>query len=288
MTSGPESGGAKVRGAPRVVKRFRRFWSGMSSLRSRPAVRVAGRGDVEAQHHGVVFVDHVVAVHGIASQPVPGAHLHLHVAAGDEAYHVLARGVHAAARAAASAPAVLAAPAAVVAGVVVAAPIEAWRALGDLELLQVHVDGMGPPEAAVEVPLLEAVLLDLEADGVAVEQLPVDGPLSVPRLVEVERAADERRTADARQGVVGGEGGGIDAVVGDRRAVDDDPQHEETLSSGDDAAARASLAVRLIEAVLEVERLPGVLREVDDHVRPLGDSQRDGGDLDRLWQQVAV
>src|SRR2546423_3130181 len=107
-------------------------------------------------------MDHVVAVHRVTPQPVAEAHLHFHVARWNEPDHVLSGQIDAGAVAAAAAPAVLAAPSRIVVGVVPAAAVKTRRARGDLELLEVHVDRMRPSEAAVEIPLLERVLLDAE------------------------------------------------------------------------------------------------------------------------------
>src|SRR4051812_3673266 len=162
--------------------------------RSGSRVGVAGGRHVEPQHHRVVLVDDVVTVHGVAAQPIAEPHPDRGVAPRDQAHRVLARKVHAGrGPAVATGPAVLAAPAAVVRAVVGAAAVEARSPLRHLVLLQVDVDGVRPAPAVLEVPLLQAVLLDQEARRVARKKVAVDGPLSVAALVEVEVPGYPRR-----------------------------------------------------------------------------------------------
>src|ERR1700741_3695215 len=99
-----------------------------------------------------------------------------------------------------------------------------------------HVDRVRPSEAAVEVPLFERILGHFEADRVAVEQLSIDRPLSVARLIEVERAGYHRRPADTKKRVIAWQRSCIAAIVGDRRSVDDDLQHQEAWSTCYNAA----------------------------------------------------
>src|SRR2546428_8775031 len=112
------------------------------SRRSGPRGGVAGGGDVPAQHHRVVFVDDVVAVHRIPSQEVPEAEEEQHVAARDQAHDVLAREVHArgwirgAERAAADTVAK-----------------EPGGSAQDLELIEVDVDGNHPTKTPSEFTL---------------------------------------------------------------------------------------------------------------------------------------
>src|SRR6266511_1337873 len=101
--------------------------------RSGVRLRVARGGHVETDHHRMIFVDHVVAVHHVAALPISKPHFDRGVAPRVEAHGVLARQVNACRTvAAASRPAVLAAPSTVIVMIVRVAAVKAGGALGDL------------------------------------------------------------------------------------------------------------------------------------------------------------
>src|SRR5215472_15662974 len=93
------------------------------------------------------------------------------------------------------------------------------------------VHRVGPITREVgEEPLLHAVLLHLEAEGLrglatrssiaiaAIEELTIDGPLAV-QAIKLERAHDPRLCAGAGQLVEGGIRRRVHAVVDDRRSA---------------------------------------------------------------------
>src|SRR5690349_7052841 len=147
-----------------------------ATVRLWPRVGVAGGGDVKAEHHSVILMDHIMAVHRVPAQPVAEAHPHGHVAARDKPDCVLAGRVYSCfPQTIATRPAVLAAPTAVVVVIIRVAAVETGSALRRLELLHVHVDRMRPSEPAAAVPFLHGVLRDLEADGVGIAEATVRG-----------------------------------------------------------------------------------------------------------------
>jgi hypothetical protein len=250
---------------------------------------VAGGAHVKADHHGVIFVNHVVAMDHVASQPVAEAHPDGCIRPWHKADRVFARLVHAGRSVGgAPGPAILATPAAVVGGIIRAAAIETGRALRDLVLFHVHMDRVRPVPPIIEIPLLHGVLLHGEARGGATEQTAVDGPLTVASLIEVEAAGHTGRAAYAWQGVEARQGYRVYAVVRCRRLIDHDLQHQEALASTNHRSRRTALAVRLVQTVFDVDGLARILLEIDDYVRTLSDSQRHRRNLDRLRQQVAV
>src|SRR3989440_3441033 len=130
-----------------------------SGRRSWLGLVVADLVHVPEQHHGVVLVDGVVAVHRVRPPEVPEALDELDLVAGAQPDGVLAPVLE---RAGQNRPAVV---------------------LEDAELLQVDVDGVLPPSGVVgEDPPLRCVLLHSEAELGARHELAVDLPLAVAPL----------------------------------------------------------------------------------------------------------
>src|SRR5215813_4567227 len=93
----------------------------------------------------------------------------------------------------------------------------------NLMLLQMNMDRVRPVACCVcKEPVLDTVLLDTEADVVAVHELAVDGPLSI-QAVELEGPGDTRSGGRVRQRVER-LGGGVRAAVGDRPRTYVEPQ----------------------------------------------------------------
>src|SRR5580658_3693870 len=144
--------------------------------------------DVPQSHHGVILVNHVVAVDRILTHPVAEAEEELHTFVRVYLHHVLARLLDGQGR-------------------------RQSVACEDLVFLQVDMDWMGPvPGQVREDPLLRAVLRDREAELVAVHELAVYRPLPV-QAVELERADDPRRRIGAGERVEAGVRCRIHAIV---------------------------------------------------------------------------
>src|SRR5689334_10409396 len=121
-----------------LVNNARLFMTGLLPD-SRTRVRIATGGDIESQHHRVIFVDHVMAMHGIAAEPVSKPHLDRYVAARNQSHGILPRKIHARLSAAvASRPAVLTAPTTIVVVIITARSVQSRSPLGHLVLLHMH------------------------------------------------------------------------------------------------------------------------------------------------------
>src|SRR5688500_10379663 len=138
---------------------------------------VAGVLHLKQQHHLVIFVDGVVAVHRVAAAKVAKAHDDFDLVVEAEPDDVLAAVFH------------------------MAAANRAVVAPNDLELLQVDVKRVLPPARVVsQNPPLRGIALDREAEAGAIHQPVVRGPLAV-RAIEAERP----RQPDS----IGRRGGGV-------------------------------------------------------------------------------
>src|SRR5437879_4920184 len=102
----------------------------------------------------MVFVNHIVAVHGVALQEVAEAQEDLDLLVEPQARHILAAALH-----------------------------QRWLpavARQDLEFFKVNVDGVLPaPGAVPQYPDLSSPLDRRGADSIVVEEFAVDGPLAV-------------------------------------------------------------------------------------------------------------
>src|SRR5580692_10374484 len=234
---------------------------------------VAIRFDFPPSHHGVIFVNHVVAMQRIAAVEVAEAEEQLHPLRGLQPSHIFS-------------------------GV-----LDLQRRRGkvprdDLMLLEVDVDRVRPVAGDVlQYPVLRAVLLNGKTDRVAVDELAVDRPLAV-QTVEAQGTGDARLD-DFRQIVellilrCG-------ALVLNGSRVDVEAQYEVAFPCGQNLRRGIALSVDalsshdwaltvdLVEAVLQHDRLAGELAEVDDDFGTLGDSDAHAFHLHRLGEQVAV
>src|SRR5438105_4509308 len=215
--------------------------SGLGSGRgSRLVLVVADLVHVPEQHHGVVLVDGVVAVHGIGALVVAEAHDQLDLVAWTQLDRVLAPVLHRAGQD----------------GLAVVPE--------DAELLQVDVDGVLPASGVVlEDPALHGVLLHREAEVGARHELAVDLPLTVAPL-ETEGPGEtgglvvDGRQADGTEDVVVGRGGdvgerhglGVEAGVDHLRSHQPEFDEGVPLPGGQDLARRTS-PVHLLQAVLQ-------------------------------------
>ena len=127
-----------------------------------PLVAIPDIINVESQHHRVVFVNHVVAVHWVAPHEVAEAEEQFDVIVLSQPHDILA------------------------------APLDCRRRVSvsadDLMLFEVNVDRVLPVKAALQIPCFCRVPLDAEADLVTVEELVIDHPLAVSS-VELELPA---------------------------------------------------------------------------------------------------
>ena len=98
---------------------------------------------IEPQHHRVVLVNRVVAVHRVAPHKIAEAEINSHIIVFTEPYDILSASFDQRRRIAV--------------------------ARENLVLLKVDVDRMGPIESAFELPNLRGVALDSEADIVTVK-----------------------------------------------------------------------------------------------------------------------
>ena len=93
-------------------------------------------------------------------------------------------------------------------------------------LLEMDVHRVRPIARQIgQKPLLHTVLLDREAEVIAVHELAIDRPLAV-QAIELERAHDSRRRVRAGQLIEARFGGRIHTVVGDLRAGHPELQNE--------------------------------------------------------------
>ena len=150
-----------------------------------------------------------------------------------------------------------------------------------------YVDRVLPAaRVVVDIPLFDRVQRHLHTRFVTVHELAVDGPHTVVSF-EIEVSNDAWRRGFLRQIVEVWVGGRVDAVIRDGRKVNNDLQRLVSLVWPKNISRR-SATVGLLETVLNVESLPGVLGEVDDHIRSLCDSEPDTFDLNRIRHQIPV
>ncbi len=125
----------------------------------------------------MVLVDHIMTVHRIAAEPIAEAEEERDILAWKHTNDVLARDVHPGRRIAV-----------VIIVTAVAAADKPRSARQDLVLLEMDVDGVGPLREAItriaEDPVFYAVLGDLKADDIAVEELIIDDPLAIVGHIE--------------------------------------------------------------------------------------------------------
>ena len=145
-----------------------------------------------------------------------------------------------------------------------------------MKLLEVHVNRMLPSAGVVlEDPLLYGVSFNAKARSLiaTADEPAVHLPLTIASL-EPEGASDSLLIVRIGELVevnllLCRNSRGIDAVVGHFRTIDDDLQYLVSLTSAEDIAVRSSTIV-LLQTILEIERLAGVVREIDDHVHAFG------------------
>src|SRR5206468_5976239 len=114
-------------------------------------------------HHRVILVNHVVAVHHVAAEPVPEPHPNRDVDVLVQPHGIFARQVHTRGRrGGATAIAVLVAPTTVVA-VVAGIAVQTGVTGNVLKLFEVDVNGMCPVIAVPELPLFHGAKFHGEA-----------------------------------------------------------------------------------------------------------------------------
>src|SRR6266568_432917 len=258
---------------------------------------------LEEQHHGVIFVNGVVAVHGpiplkVAEAGEEGVRL-VELEPGDvlpgnlHGRHSVAVGAAVTAVAAAI-PAAAPSVAAVSSGILVFSTImvSARDAAQDLVFLQMSVNGVLPVVTRVdENPVLSTVLRYGEAEFITVCELVVDDPLAVVAIKD-EVPCDARRD-DARQLIERRMRRRVNAIVGDGGA---DPKLHTICATGVSPSkdvAGWSGAVFLLQSVLQANF--GVaadqtlnLVEIDDDVIALSHADAEAGNFNRVGQQVTV
>src|ERR1700727_3757242 len=160
-------------------------------------------------------------------------------------------------------------------------------------------------------PLLHAVLLNCEAEIVAVHELAVDGPLTV-QSIKLEGTHDPWRGSSAWQLVEARFAGRIYTVIGNLRTGHPELQYEiartrcfnrrlvvvehqaafrgRAVLRSDLAINRSGpLTVDLVEPIFQVERGPGgKFAEVDDDIDALRRTNANAGHLHRRRYEVAV
>src|SRR5260370_27587116 len=120
----------------------------------------------------------------------------------------------------------------------------------DLVLFQMDVDGVLRVVARInDAPVFRAVLLDGEADRIAVHESVVDYPLAVAPI-EDEVARDQRRH-DARKCIEAGPGGRINAAIRDRGANSEFHTKLAVFVARSQYGAGWPFAVLLFKAVLQ-------------------------------------
>src|SRR5262245_22686055 len=147
--------------------------------------------------------------------------------------------------------------------------------------------GMLPAAGAVlQDPILDCVLLNCEADLVAIHELSIDLPLAVAPL-EIERASYPRSPGGAGQIVKGRIRSGVDAVVRYGRKIHHNLQDPVSLTRGENIAGWPA-PIGLLQPVLEVERLARERGEINDHISSLSYTQPHAFHIHRAWQEVSV
>src|SRR6185503_13473410 len=104
----------------------------------------------------------------------------------------------------------------------------------------------------------------------ATDKLAVDLPLPVASL-KPEGASDSLRIGCVREPVevsTRRNSCWIHAVIGHYRTVDDDLQYLGSLTSAQNVSRRTTPVV-LLQTILEIERLTGVVGEIDDYINAL-------------------
>src|ERR1700689_566838 len=158
MRPGPSSGP----GAPISFRSLLRNVNVVSAVRS----------DVPESHHGVVFVNYVVAVNWILAHPVAEAEEDLHTFVRVYLHNVLSRVLNGQGR-------------------------RQSVTREDLVLLKMNMDWVRPISREVgQYPLVRAILRHGESEIVAIHKLTVNRPLSV-QTIELERANDARLNVGA-------------------------------------------------------------------------------------------
>src|SRR5687768_146432 len=169
-----------------------------------------------------------------------------------------------------------------------------WRLTIDrkgLEFLEVHVNRVLPTAGVVlEDPFLHRVALNGKTDVVGIftitHKLAVDLPLTIAPF-KPERARNTRLISRVGEAIELGDQRGVDAVVGDHGAVDDNFHDLVALTCPYNIAIGSS-AVILLQTVLDIERLAGIGGEIHNHVHALGYREAGAVDLHRLLHQIAV
>src|ERR1700721_461060 len=162
-----------------------------------------------------------------------------------------------------------------------------------------------------EQPLLHTVLLDREAERVAVHELAVDGPLTI-QSIKLEGAHNPWRGSGAWQLVEARFAGRIHTVIGNLRTGHTELQYQiartrcfnrrlvvvehqaafrgrAVLRSDLAIHGSGSLTVDLVEPIFQVERGPGgKFAEVDDDIDALRRTNANAGPLHRRRYEVAV
>src|SRR5437016_3136257 len=217
--------------------------------------------DVPPEHHGMVLVHDVVAVHGIPPVEVPEAHEEPDLFVALQPHDVLP-------------------------GHLVGRRRDAV-AREDAELLEMDVDRVLPVAGVVlQDPDLGRALPRRRTDLVHVEELAVDRPGAVLPLEPPRPRRDHLPHVDRRQ--LAQPCRYAAAVRLGRVAVDVEPEELRGARLREDLPRRAA-AGRLLEAVLEEDAVADTqVGEVDDDVDALGDTQPEAGAWQRLWQEVSV
>src|SRR6185369_13310927 len=178
--------------------------------------------NVEPQHHRMVFMDHVVAMHRIAPYKVAETEEQLDVIVLSQPHDVLAASLDRCRRVSVSAD--------------------------NLVFLEMNVYGMFPVKAALQIPRFRRVALHAEANIIAVKEFVVDDPLAISP-VELELPALLR--CGSRWSVIEVRiGSRIHAAVGHRVGNYSELEHLVSLARRHNVIARPR-AVALLETILE-------------------------------------
>ena len=178
--------------------------------------------NVKPQHHRVVFVNRVVAVHRIAPDEITETEEQFNVIVLAEPHDILAASLDCRGRVSVSAD--------------------------DLMFFEVNVDRVLPVKPALEIPRFRRVALHPEANIVTVKELVVNDPLAVSP-VELElpallRGCSRRHVVEMRVGRR------IDTGIGDRIGNDTEFEYLVSLAGGHNVIGW-SRAVALLETIFE-------------------------------------
>src|ERR1051325_3855179 len=186
-------------------------------------VSVAHVVDVKPQHHRVVFVNNVVAVHRVAPHEVAEPEVERDVVILTESYDVLAAALDQRRR----------------------VPV----AVEHLEFLEMNMDWVRPIKSALELPNFGGVAFDPEANFVAIEKFIVNYPLPV---IPVKLKAPRDPLSDACRYLIESRVScRIYAVVRHWIRNHAELQHLRPLARGENVICR-SCTVAVLEAVFEV------------------------------------